>query len=352
MRKADLVDAIVAATAGAATASGTGATSRARKIRSTQAARADDLAVARRRAERARRSPPRRRRRRHGADPAPPAHGATDGNGTTGVDADARRPSHVRDERRPPHRRPDERDASTGPTERTARRAELGADVGRRRRAPTATTTASGNRDGGAGGSGATTTAAGNRRRRRRRGRDRERERPRARARAERRGEPRDDDYTGELIDIEGLLDLRDEGYGFLRTSGLPRRPQRRVRLRVAGAPLRPAQGRLREGRDPPAREQREVPGARARRPDQRHDARRGAQPRALRRPHAAVPRLAAAPRARRRPGRDHRPHHRPDLADRQGSARADRVAAEGGQDHDHQADRVLDRAQQPRDAT
>ena len=30
----------------------------------------------------------------------------------------------------------------------------------------------------------------------------------------------RSDDYTGELIDVEGLLDLRDEGYGFLRTSG------------------------------------------------------------------------------------------------------------------------------------
>jgi transcription termination factor Rho len=51
---------------------------------------------------------------------------------------------------------------------------------------------------------------AGNRRRRRRRGRDRERE-PR---------EPREQEYTGELIDVEGLLDLRDEGYGFLRTSG------------------------------------------------------------------------------------------------------------------------------------
>src|SRR5437868_329894 len=30
----------------------------------------------------------------------------------------------------------------------------------------------------------------------------------------------RNEDYTGELIDVEGLLDLRDEGYGFLRTSG------------------------------------------------------------------------------------------------------------------------------------
>jgi transcription termination factor Rho len=52
---------------------------------------------------------------------------------------------------------------------------------------------------------------AGNRRRRRRRGRDRERGDQR---------EPRTDEYSGELIGIEGLLDLREEGYGFLRTSG------------------------------------------------------------------------------------------------------------------------------------
>jgi transcription termination factor Rho len=63
---------------------------------------------------------------------------------------------------------------------------------------------------------------SGNKRRRRRRGRDRERN-P-ADGRVEREGRPerveRGDDYGGELIDIEGLLDLRDEGYGFLRASG------------------------------------------------------------------------------------------------------------------------------------
>jgi len=48
-------------------------------------------------------------------------------------------------------------------------------------------------------------------RRRRRRGRDRS-DRP-----AE--GEPREQ-FTGEPIEVEGLLDLRDEGYGFLRTGG------------------------------------------------------------------------------------------------------------------------------------
>ena len=28
------------------------------------------------------------------------------------------------------------------------------------------------------------------------------------------------EDFSGDLIELEGLLDLRDEGYGFLRTSG------------------------------------------------------------------------------------------------------------------------------------
>ena len=68
----------------------------------------------------------------------------------------------------------------------------------------------------------------GNRRRRRRRGRDRDRPggapsgRRRNAATAERnqRRAARRDDFTGDLIDLEGLLDLRDEGYGFLRTSG------------------------------------------------------------------------------------------------------------------------------------
>jgi transcription termination factor Rho len=49
-------------------------------------------------------------------------------------------------------------------------------------------------------------------RRRRRRGRDRGQGGPESGG-AER-------EYTGEPIDVEGLLDLRDEGYGFLRTSG------------------------------------------------------------------------------------------------------------------------------------
>jgi transcription termination factor Rho len=51
----------------------------------------------------------------------------------------------------------------------------------------------------------------GGNRRRRRRGRNRERG-----------GDPpnQQDEFTGEPVSVEGLLDLRDEGYGFLRLAG------------------------------------------------------------------------------------------------------------------------------------
>ncbi|MDQ1467376.1 MAG: transcription termination factor Rho [Actinomycetota bacterium] len=51
--------------------------------------------------------------------------------------------------------------------------------------------------------------SAGNKRRRRRRGRDRDRDRG---------FEQRPEELTGDAVEVEGLLDLRDEGYGFLRT--------------------------------------------------------------------------------------------------------------------------------------
>jgi transcription termination factor Rho len=70
-----------------------------------------------------------------------------------------------------------------------------------------------GGQGGGQGGSQGGGGEPGNRRSRRRRGRDRDR------------GPERFDDrpeqpYTGEVLEIEGLLDLRDEGYGFLRANG------------------------------------------------------------------------------------------------------------------------------------
>ncbi|MGH9299036.1 MAG: transcription termination factor Rho, partial [Acidimicrobiales bacterium] len=57
---------------------------------------------------------------------------------------------------------------------------------------------------------------AANRRGRRRRGRDRERD-PRD---PQGGGQSIDAPYHGDLVPVKGLLDLRDEGYGFLRTSG------------------------------------------------------------------------------------------------------------------------------------
>ncbi len=53
----------------------------------------------------------------------------------------------------------------------------------------------------------------GGRRRRRRRGRDRDR--------AEGEGGDGSQSWDGELIEVAGILDLRDEGYGFLRLNGL-----------------------------------------------------------------------------------------------------------------------------------
>jgi transcription termination factor Rho len=71
----------------------------------------------------------------------------------------------------------------------------------------------------------------GNRRGRRRRGRDRERNGAPGEPRqgGQQQGGQRDDrpeePYTGEPIEVSGLLDLRTEGYGFLRTNGyLPSR--------------------------------------------------------------------------------------------------------------------------------
>ena len=166
-------------------------------------------------------------------------------------------------------------------------------------------------------------------------------------------GEPRQVEYQGDPIDVTGLLDLRDEGYGFLRAGGYLPGPKdvyvsasqvRRFALRKGDLVARCVA---------PAGEQREVPGAPPRRRHQRSHARRRAQPPEVRRPHAAVPRLEAAARARATS-----PHEMTgrivDLISPvgQGPARAHRVAAEGRQDHHPQAARVLGRAQQSRKCT
>ncbi|MCB0991354.1 MAG: hypothetical protein KDB16_10280, partial [Acidimicrobiales bacterium] len=55
------------------------------------------------------------------------------------------------------------------------------------------------------GGNGDDQGDSNNKRRRRRRGRERE---------------PREEQFTGDPVEVEGIVDLRDEGYGFLRTKG------------------------------------------------------------------------------------------------------------------------------------
>jgi transcription termination factor Rho len=195
MRKADLVDAIVTAASagnGAPGDNGTATTERPRRIRSTKPA-GDDLAALAAEEDALDAADagdavdemalirPGRRNGRGDSDAAPSearTAGATtlddvpDDSGTTGSTSD------VDTQTRPPDSQPQpNRDRDQGQW-----------------------------RD---------DDTSGNRRRRRRRGRDRDgRTEPRERT------ETRQDEYSGELIDIEGLLDLREEGYGFLRVGG------------------------------------------------------------------------------------------------------------------------------------
>ena len=86
-------------------------------------------------------------------------------------------------------------------------------------------------------------------RRRRRRGRDRERQA----------GEL-DEAFVGEPVDVEGLLDLRDEGYGFLRLKGyLPSKDDVYVSVKQARQFVT-AQGRPLARQEPPGQPQREEP--------------------------------------------------------------------------------------------
>jgi transcription termination factor Rho len=192
MRKAELVDAIVSATAGAGAGNGSGTSEgdKPRKIRSTRSASTDDLAslaaeenalaTSDRAADDMAIIRPRRRS-------APEVNGAA----SNGSDAKAQPGGSDRAEGSAGGAA--SHTSSTGPG------------------SPTQAQTPSQTR-GDQSQQWRDDEGSGNRRRRRRRGRDRERgDTPR---------EPRNDDYTGELIDIEGLLDLRDEGYGFLRTTG------------------------------------------------------------------------------------------------------------------------------------
>jgi transcription termination factor Rho len=203
MRKAELVDAIVSATAGAGDSKSNGAESaRPRKIRSTSSG-GDDLASL--------------------ADEQNAL--AADSDPVDDMTIIRRRPAA-----------PDNGSASAAaPTAAPAREHDEPSGHGTAARDNSSDDSSHDDaHDAGSSGESAQHQGArdddgqGNRRRRRRRGRDRDR--PGAAPTTGNAGggngggggnEPRDrDDFTGELIDLEGLLDLREEGYGFLRTSG------------------------------------------------------------------------------------------------------------------------------------
>jgi transcription termination factor Rho len=183
MRKADLVDAIVAATAGANGASATKTEAPARrKVRSTAAAGTDDLASL-----------------------------ADEQNELATSDDPADSMAMIRPRRpSPSNGASSDTDASDAPTPAASAPTE----------APTEESVADDATESREQGQQWRDDDGGNRRRRRRRGRDRDRgsESGGGGGRPDR--PDRNDDYTGELIDVQGLLDLRDEGYGFLRTSG------------------------------------------------------------------------------------------------------------------------------------
>ena len=126
----------------------------------------------------------------------------------------------------------------------------------------------------------------------------------------------------------------------------LPGRPERRLRVAVAGPQVRPA---------PRRRGHRRGPRSRARASSSRqkfnplvrldtingHGPGGGPQPARVQQAHPALPAGAAA--AGDRAAHPDHPGHRPGHADRQGPARADRLAAEGRQDHDPAGDRQRD---------
>src|SRR5262245_58997203 len=179
LRKADLVDAIVNATA-----SGNGDSTTTRKVRSTKAAGVDDLASLADEENALASAPgdtdemalirPRRR-------------GTSGGNGTANGETTAAATTTATE-------------AATSTAEAATAPAEASASTD----APSPPREQQWRED-----------DQGNRRRRRRRGRDRDRREGGRQDRGDRNA-----DYSGELIGVEGLLDLRDEGYGFLRSSG------------------------------------------------------------------------------------------------------------------------------------
>ena len=141
----------------------------------------------------------------------------------------------------------------------------------------------------------------------------------------------------GENIYGDGVLEILQDGFGFLRSSdgSLSRRSGRHLRVAQPDPPLQPAHRRHHLGPHPPAERWRALLRVAQGRRDQFRFARFVAQQGAVREPDA-VPSHQAAQAAAGQwfDRRSHRTRHRPGLAHRQGPARSHRLAAESRQDH------------------
>ena len=162
--------------------------------------------------------------------------------------------------------------------------------------------------------------------------------------------ELRDDDV---VQPVAGILDVLDN-YAFVRTSGYLAGPNdvyvsmnmvRKNGLRRGDADHRRGPG-AQGGRGSASEPAAEVQPAGAAGHRQRRPGRGRQEPPRLQQADPAVPEPAAAPRDHA--GSADHPRHRPDHADRQGSARPDRVAAQGRQDDDPAEHRQRDHHQQP----
>ena len=150
--------------------------------------------------------------------------------------------------------------------------------------------------------------------------------------------------YSGEMVEVKGMLDLRDEGYGFLRCGGYLPSPKD-VYISISQArrfALR--KGDYVEGACRPASNNEKYPAL------LRIDTVSGLDPEVARNrprfedltPLFPDSRLAPRDGRVRRQGQPHGSHRRPPLAHRQGTAWPDRLPPQGGKDDRHEADRTL----------
>ena len=172
-----------------------------------------------------------------------------------------------------------------------------------------------------------------NRKKRRRRSRDR--------------GGNGDNDFSGEPSPVSGHLDLRGDGYGFLRTTGfVPTKEDPYISVKmVREFNLRPGDHLAGEAR--PANRNEKNPAM------LKITSVNGGDPaEAAKRPHFdnLTPLFPdePLPEQQERSLQHGVAHHRSVLTDRQRPARAHRVAAQGRQDHGDEEHRLVDRDQQP----